>query len=298
MKSSYKLTSALTAALIAAGMLAAYSVPAAAQWQEHDGKYSYTDETTGKFLTGWQKLDGKRYYFDKKGNALTGWRRLSGSKYYFIPSEKGMMATQWQLIDKKLYYFGSDGKMRTGWKKIDGKQYYFGKTGAAATGTAVIDGVSYKFSNTGEYIGKQTTQKFTFSMKYDEVQSIAEKRYTSLYTNKEKNIIYAATSGKETADLFFFGKSGRLEMYGVVSGDNAFTDAFRKQLENAGFAKAFEDSSGLGDIYVKGSQKALLYTGSEYAMYMMLSSSLSDEIEQGNYDSYSAMMSLMTTLEM
>ena len=34
--------------------------------------------------TGWRTIDGKKYYFRKKGGKMvTGWKTLSGKTYYF-----------------------------------------------------------------------------------------------------------------------------------------------------------------------------------------------------------------------
>ena len=49
--------------------------------------------------TGWQTVDGKKYYFDSNGPALTGLVTFTDGNYYF----------------------GTDGVMRTGIQKIDGR---------------------------------------------------------------------------------------------------------------------------------------------------------------------------------
>lgn len=55
---------------------------------------------------GWQSVNGKQYYYDKKGVKVTGLKKINGAKYYF---------------NKK-------GVMQTGLKKVKGKTYYFDKT--------------------------------------------------------------------------------------------------------------------------------------------------------------------------
>lgn len=82
-------------------------------------------------VTGWQTINGKKYYFLFGGIAKTGWKTIGGKKYYFL----------------------ADGTMKTGWKTIDGKKYYFGTDGAMVTGTKTIDGKKYNFNSQGVLIG-------------------------------------------------------------------------------------------------------------------------------------------------
>ena len=51
--------------------------------RESDGVYFYNDQ--GIKLTGWQRYDGYRYYFDPENNgkAVKGWKFIDGLKYYF-----------------------------------------------------------------------------------------------------------------------------------------------------------------------------------------------------------------------
>ena len=93
--------------------------PAAVRgWTQTDnGQRLYYSPTTGKPLTGWQTIDGSKYYFSAKGIARTGWMNLGESRRYFYAS----------------------GKMATGWVQIGGKHYYFQKNGNLTVSTT-IDG--------------------------------------------------------------------------------------------------------------------------------------------------------------
>lgn len=90
-------------------------------YQEVKGKYYYFDETTGIAATKKiLNIDGKNYYFGKKGARATGWVKISGSKYYF--NKNGVMTTGWKQISGKYYYFSkSTGKMQK--SKWIGKYY-------------------------------------------------------------------------------------------------------------------------------------------------------------------------------
>lgn len=101
----------------------------------------------GKFVTGWQDIDGNCYYFGTDEYMCTGWKVIKGNRYYFKTEENtitsgdknayGYMWTGWRKIDKKWYYLktkqdASEGANKnaygyiwTGWRKIDGDWYYF-----------------------------------------------------------------------------------------------------------------------------------------------------------------------------
>ncbi len=76
--------------------------------------------------TGWQVINGQKYYYGEDGTKKTGWQEIDGKKYYFGEENDGAMKTYWQQIDGKWYFFGNDGVMRTYWQKIWGKWYFLG----------------------------------------------------------------------------------------------------------------------------------------------------------------------------
>ena len=67
---------------------------------ESDGAYCYNAQ--GVRLTGWQRIDGNRYYFDPENNgkAVKGWKFIDGLKYYFdenyrlVQNVSGLIGTQ------------------------------------------------------------------------------------------------------------------------------------------------------------------------------------------------------------
>ena len=97
-------------------------------WQKING-FRYNMGTDGKIKTGWQTIDGKKYYFypatDKtkkqyKGTAVKGFFNYNKSQYYFDASNA--MTLGWQKINGFRYNMGTDGKIKTGWQTIDGKK--------------------------------------------------------------------------------------------------------------------------------------------------------------------------------
>ena len=80
--------------------------------------------------TGWNTINGFKYYMGKDGVIRSGFQNIGGKQYYFWPkTEKGhysrTMATGWNTINGFKYYMGKDGAIRTGWQTIGGKKYYF-----------------------------------------------------------------------------------------------------------------------------------------------------------------------------
>ena len=141
-----------------------------AGWVKKEDGY-YWQKADGTFLeeSGWQELDGKRYFLAEKGRRTEGWliqkegkyyldpetgvlvtglKEVDGKKYYFEPSGEipGKMAEGWKEIEKQTYYFVPEtGQMKLGWSTIDGKKYYFEKDGHQTTGWRSLGGKKYYF---------------------------------------------------------------------------------------------------------------------------------------------------------
>ncbi|MFF1995297.1 S-layer protein, partial [Bacillus mycoides] len=77
----------------------------------------------GQRITGFQAIDGKRYYFGTDGFMQTGWVHTNGYDYYL--GTDGMVQTGIQHIDGKIYYFSPLGSVQSGFTNVDGKPYYF-----------------------------------------------------------------------------------------------------------------------------------------------------------------------------
>lgn len=116
---------------------------------KNDKKYYYK---SGKPVTGVVTINGKTYWFSKKGVMKTGWRTLSSGKKMFFRSN-GEMATGWQSIGKYKYYFSQKGIMQTGYIIIDNTVYGFKKDGTydkmPRNEIIVINGKTYGTDSTG-----------------------------------------------------------------------------------------------------------------------------------------------------
>lgn len=129
----------------------------------HDEYREFTVYVDGKYYDhggGWQKIDGKWYFF----NENYGWAFNDGiwevnGKYYYFDVD-GAMKTGWirtPYDENSWYYAGSDGVMYgAGWKKIGGKWYYFsgwdsspGTVKSGEPSMEEINGVYYAFDASG-----------------------------------------------------------------------------------------------------------------------------------------------------
>ncbi|MBQ3665118.1 MAG: peptidoglycan-binding protein [Lachnospiraceae bacterium] len=96
-------------------------------------------------IVGWNKKDGKWYYYDTNGKMVTDWYDISGNKYYF--DDSGIMKTGWKKINGKWYYFNSSGVMKTGWLKLGTNYYYLKDDGSMAEDEWVVNRKYYVDKN-------------------------------------------------------------------------------------------------------------------------------------------------------
>ncbi|MDK2562932.1 L,D-transpeptidase family protein [Romboutsia sedimentorum] len=142
--------------------------PAKKGWETKDGKKYYYD-SKGQKVTNLQTIDGNKYYFDKNGVMQTGWQSVvEGRRSYFgsdgamkagwqdidgnryyLNNSNGVALRYWQEIDGNKYYFGSDEIVKTGWQDIDGGKYYFNSDGSMQQRWENLDGSIYYFGEDG-----------------------------------------------------------------------------------------------------------------------------------------------------
>ena len=78
--------------------------------------------------TGWQEMNGMRYYLFPDGTHPTGWFEDGGDVYYIAPN--GFAHTGWLELEGETLYFQEDGTMATGEIEIDGVTHHFTASGA------------------------------------------------------------------------------------------------------------------------------------------------------------------------
>ena len=120
--------------------------------KKEDGYYWQKEDGTILMESGWQTLDGKKYFLEEGGRRAEGWKEIEKQRYYFVP-ETGQMKLGWSTIDGKKYYFEKDGHQTIGWRSLGGKKYYFvPKTGQMKLGWSTIDGKKYYFDKEGRQV--------------------------------------------------------------------------------------------------------------------------------------------------
>ena len=93
------------------------------------GGYSYYySASQGAFLSGWQTVNDKKYYFDPTTLKMTtGQKKING--YWYDFDSNGIMQTGFTKLSdgQKTYtvYYNTEGKMLYGEQKINNKWYYF-----------------------------------------------------------------------------------------------------------------------------------------------------------------------------
>ena len=111
-----------------------------------DGSWYYLD-ASGVMQTGWQKIDGVWYYLDGSGAMQTGWLNQGGTWYYL--NNSGAMKTGWLNQSGTWYYLDGSGAMKTGWYQVGGKWYYSYSSGVLAVSTTIN---GYTVNSNGEWV--------------------------------------------------------------------------------------------------------------------------------------------------
>lgn len=102
-----------------------------------DYYYYFKNNTTR--ATGWQTIEGQKYYFDTtagiaNGRMFTGFQKIGTSYYYFKENDtdRGMLLTGLCTYTvggvDYTYYANNSGILQLGWQKVDGRWHYFDRT--------------------------------------------------------------------------------------------------------------------------------------------------------------------------
>ena len=108
-------------------------------WQEIDGSRYYYD-ANGVPVTGWQMIDGRRYYFAEDGKQQTGFWCYAGAYWYYYDENGQLLYPGWNIVSGYMRYVSDGGSFLTGKQVIEGTTYYFGSSGILQTNTVVEDG--------------------------------------------------------------------------------------------------------------------------------------------------------------
>lgn len=116
--------------------------------RESDGRWMYEREDGSFVKDHIVNIDEKIYYFSEDGYRQYGWQKLDGKYYYFGKESEGYMyKKKWVIQDNThRYYLKTNGVRAVGWLKTGtGKKYYFGKDGVRYYGWNTINGIKYYF---------------------------------------------------------------------------------------------------------------------------------------------------------
>lgn len=218
------------------------------------GKY-YVDlngvRTKKSKVTGWQTVDGKKYYYNSKGNMVTGWQTISGSKYYFDAST-GVMLTGLQTISNKKYYFYTDGRLATSITIAIGlKEYTINASGditaersikisGNSTGAKIVNyalqyvGNPYvwggtSLTNGADCSGFVQTVFAHFGIKLLRVADDQMKGPSSAISQEYKRPVIVDTSSMQPGDLIFYGTSNYASHVAIYMGDGKIVHASNSQ---------------------------------------------------------------------
>ena len=202
--------------------------------KKEDGYYWQKEDGTILTESGWQTLDGKKYFLEEGGRRAEGWKEIEKQRYYFVP-ETGQMKLGWSTIDGKKYYFEKDGHQTIGWRSLGGKKCYFVPgTGQMKLGWSTIDGKKYYFEKEGhQTIGWRSLggKKYYFVPKTGQMKvgwsTIDGKKY---YFEKEghQTIGWRSLGGKK---YYFVPKTGQMKLgLSTIDGKKYYFDKEGRQV--------------------------------------------------------------------
>ena len=132
-----------------------------------------SEDKSSNVKTGWQKIDGKWYYYDSNSVLQKSKWINTNSKWYYVDKTGEMQTSKWINAKNKWYYVGKTGEMQTSkWINVKNKWYYVGKTGEMQTSKWInVKNKWYYVSKTGEM---QTSKWINVNSKWYYVNKTGE----------------------------------------------------------------------------------------------------------------------------
>ncbi|MBR4200842.1 MAG: C40 family peptidase [Oscillospiraceae bacterium] len=223
--------------------------------------------------SGWQTVDGDRYYYTEDGSAAEGETVIGGQTYLFAPN--GVQQLGWQTVDGKRLYFnpadgepvfgvirwrggiyyvtpengksvnerltledgihqtGSDGMMLTGWQDTGNGRCFFDENGCLLTGKNVLDGELFDLGEDGILRTGLT--------EYDG---------RLFYRNADGSCLTGWYTDESTGNTYYFGEDGgAVSGQQTIDGKDYFFDESRIMQRGAvtvGEAVYYYDENGAG----------------------------------------------------
>ena len=186
------------------------------KWMRFDNKWFYFGKDGEQIKkTGFQDIDGNRYFLNSDYSYVTGWQWYGGNAYF---DDNGVMQRdKWILFGNKWFYFGKNGIQvkKTGFQDINGNRYFLNSDYSYVTGWQWYGGNAYfddngamqrdkwiLFGNKWFYFGKNGIQ-----VKKTGFQDINGNRY---FLNSD----YSYVTGWQ-----WYGGNAYFDDNGVMQGD-------------------------------------------------------------------------------
>ena len=198
-----------------------YREATVADYYKFDIFYRKSD-TTKYLYTGWQNIDGKRYYFDKNGNPVTGDQTIQGVKYSFN-SDGSLKVSGAMGIDVSKH----NGSIDWTAVKNAGVNFVIIRCGYRGSATGVlVEDPKFKTNIQGAIAAGLKVGIYFFSQATTEVEAVEEASMTVSLIRKY-NITYPVYMDVEAAN----GRADGLS----ASARTAVIRAFCETVRNSGY---------------------------------------------------------------
>jgi glucan-binding YG repeat protein len=187
--------------------------------QKVDGKtvkHTYYFTNDGSTYTGLKRVLGKLYYFgsENKGAAVSGWIKLDDRKYYF--SKKNFVAVSGlvNIAGKKYYFNPENNVLKSGFITVNGSKLYFTpKTGVQAFSKIVKVGSRYYFIDASGHVAKNKIVTSAGKSYYATASGVIKTGYFTYngnrYYSSKKGVIQTNYLKKINGKTFYFGTNGK-----------------------------------------------------------------------------------------
>lgn len=119
-------------------------------WQTVDGKRYFYDPETGTITFGWINWNNRNYYISEEKGKYTGLEQVDGEYYPFSEENGAIQEGMQKMPDGTTRYYYNNGAFHRGWFYQNNQTYYFDeKNGSMVTGWQSISGATYYFQEDG-----------------------------------------------------------------------------------------------------------------------------------------------------
>lgn len=200
-----------------------------------DGKYYFYNKKGETLKNRWKTIDNNRYYFTEDGSAQTYSKKINGILFLF--DLKGRLArgtkSDFKAVGNKLYYVNANGQPYTGWLVINRALYYANKKGVLKRNKTTAGGIT--FDNTGK-----ATNTDTANLKITTMEIIAS--ITSTNMTKEQKLKacwdYVVANGTNNQHFSYYTRNPDMTQTGWQR--HEALEMFNRRVGNCfGFACAF-----------------------------------------------------------